>query len=144
MIGIEHMFARCSSRLPFVGSLALVGVPGLVSLVARRFLGPLDGSSPAALLATYRRRFGVEVSLLNMTLFGGFFAGALTGRAQWMYVAAGIVALGLIRVAPSRRNLAADQAALRASGCTLSLIAVLRGQEVIGDQIPLVGRQTSG
>jgi hypothetical protein len=88
---------------------------------------PLDGSSPGKLLATYRTRFFLQVAFAESAALFGFVA-FFVANEWWVYPASLVSAFtGFARLAPTRANLAKDQASLRSSGSNLSLVRVLRG-----------------
>jgi F0F1-type ATP synthase membrane subunit c/vacuolar-type H+-ATPase subunit K len=109
--------------LPLLAVLAAFSIAATRVFVAR----PLDCSSEARLAQTYRTRFFVAIGLAESVALLGFVF-AFIGGPRWIYDAG--AAFSLFRfwtvAPPTRTRLARDQARLDASGCDLSLVAVLR------------------
>lgn len=100
-------------HLPHVSTgalaLALVGL-GVVTLAAARALDrPLDGTSDAALVASFKRRFFLWVGLSEVPTFVGVALVALTARFALYPVGALFAFIGYARIAPTKVHLARDQ-----------------------------------
>jgi hypothetical protein len=130
-----------AALLPFVASLPFVidgeGDAGIVPLTvvgtglighfAIGFLGrrPLATGSPEALADSWRTRFFLEVDFAEFPGLAGV-AGAIISDAFWVYpVGLAFALVGLWRIAPSRRNVTRDQAAIRLAGSSLDLVGAL-------------------
>lgn len=112
--------------------LGLVVVAAAVSVGAQAVVpGGLDGSTDQSLGDSYRTRFFLRIALSEAIALVGFVVGLAVGP-WWAYFVGGMLALvSLARIAPSRRNLAADQDALSLRGSTRSLVEVLRRSNVM-------------
>ncbi|MDZ7673907.1 MAG: hypothetical protein U5K30_02395 [Acidimicrobiales bacterium] len=110
------------------GSVVAVGVAGygLLSLFAPRLLEPsLDCSSRDALIDAYRTRFFLRMAFAESAALVGFVGFFLAGQ-WWLYpFGALFAAVGFIRLAPTRGNVARDQESLNLAGCGLDLVNVL-------------------
>jgi F0F1-type ATP synthase membrane subunit c/vacuolar-type H+-ATPase subunit K len=87
---------------------------------------PLDCANPTSLATTYRSRFFIRTAFSQaIALFA--FVGAMTISEWWLYwMFLPFALFGLARNAPTRRHLESAQDQLRADGCRLSLVRVLR------------------
>ena len=108
---------------------ALLGIGALsvfvmAPIIERRAL--LDCASETTLAASYRTRFFLRIAFAeSAALFG--FVGFFIANLWWVYPASLVLAaVGFLRLAPTRANLAEDQRLLRDRGCNLSLVAALR------------------
>jgi F0F1-type ATP synthase membrane subunit c/vacuolar-type H+-ATPase subunit K len=105
----------------------LIAVAVVATLVGRVSEKPLDCSTRTTLAGSYRTRFFLRVAWAEVVaLFGFVFV--FIGAATWIYYVGAAMTLALfwLRAAPTRISLARDQESLNASGCTQSLVAVLR------------------
>jgi len=100
--------------------IAVVGAALLAS--SGRIERPLDCS---LLAGSYRARFFLRVALSEVTATFGFAGSFVTGRWWVYFLAAGVTAIGFVRLAPTRAHLVADQVALDGAGCDASLLAAL-------------------
>ena len=143
---LRSLFVRFSTAVMLIGVVVLIlgdidpeqpdrpglTVPiviavGLVCLVLQRIVpGPLDCSTPAALAASYRRRFFLRIAFAEACSLAAFALYIAFGPG-WVYAVGLVFTLaGLMVAAPTRARLRADQDALGLRGCTLSLVAALR------------------
>ncbi len=107
-------------------SLGIVVGYGLISLVLAKLTErQLDCSTDAALVASYRVRFFRGMSFANSAALVGYVVELALGP-WWVYFV-GLVfsAVTYVRLAPTRRNLQAQEEALEDRGCGLSLISAL-------------------
>ncbi|MFZ0250227.1 MAG: hypothetical protein WAL61_09800 [Acidimicrobiales bacterium] len=103
--------------------LVAVGIAGMVA--ARLTERPLDGSSDASLLASYRSRFFLWVGVGEVPAFIGLAATVATGHF-WLYLVGCVFAVAAyVRIAPTANHLAKDQAQLDRNGNHRSLISAL-------------------
>jgi F0F1-type ATP synthase membrane subunit c/vacuolar-type H+-ATPase subunit K len=117
---------QAGSPLPWFAVLAVMAVMSIVA--ARAVEKPLDCSSPTNLAGSYRTRFFLRLAFADtVALFG--FTFAFLGGSIWIYYAGAVFTL--IRfwtgIAPTEAALENDQRLLNERGCTLSLMAALRG-----------------
>lgn len=129
MIGFVAVFAApevTDSATPAAGvamGVAAIGVgtlfvPGVVQV-------PLNGSSPSALLGSYRARFFVHLAYAEAAALLGFIGVFMTGQ-WWIYLLGAVFTfLGFLRLAPTEPNLRRDQEELNEAGCGLSLHGLL-------------------
>ena len=103
-----------------------VAVFGVASLFVPRILErPLDCSTPAALVTSYRTRFFLRLAFADSAALVGFVGFLLTDE-WWLYPLGGCFSLlGFMGLAPTRRNLERDQEALNLSGCGHALTSAL-------------------
>ena len=100
---------------------------GVVSLILGRTIKrDLDCSSTESLLESYRNRFFFRLAFAESAALVGFLATIRLGPWWVYFFGLGFTVLGFALLAPSRRNLAADQRALGANGCHRLLSAALR------------------
>lgn len=103
--------------------LALWGVACMIG--ARIVERPLDPTTDASLLASYRTRFFVWVWFGECPLFASILLLVLSG-AMWLYVIGLVPAvIAYVRLAPTEAHLARDQAAVNRSGHPRSVKAAL-------------------
>lgn len=101
----------------------VIGFGVTMQLFGRLVERPLDGSSPGALIGSYRTRFFLRVAFAEASALAGFVGFILTGH-EWVYAAGLVVALvGFARLAPTRRHLERDQVDLNRRGWSRDLIA---------------------
>lgn len=105
---------------------ALLALAAIIRFgVVRRFEEPLVCESSSALRQAWKRRYFARVAASNFAGIVGFVGYLVTG-AVWLFpTCAAVGILGFVQLAPSKRNLAADQRRLNANKCELSLIRVL-------------------
>lgn len=104
----------------------VVAAVGVLSLLAPRIVAPpLDCSSTETLVAGYRTRFFLRMAFANVAALVGFVGVFLSGE-WWPYpLGAAFTAIGMARLAPTRRNLERDEESLIAAGCGRSLMEAL-------------------
>ena len=127
-IAIKDKVLRKDHVVPMSPELVALGIVviGIACLIAARLLErPLDGTDGPSLLASFRRRFFLWVAVGEVPLFIGMAAVAATHRF-WIYLVGAVFAVvGYVRIAPTTRRLAHDQAQLDRSGASVSLLNVL-------------------
>ena len=105
----------------------LIVLSGLGGLLGRGTERPLICESDETLRGSYRMRFFLRIAFAEQSALFGFVGFFLT-YAWWPYPAGvALAALGFARAAPTRANLAQDEADLRGQGCGRSLVQALRG-----------------
>jgi hypothetical protein len=106
----------------------VVGAITVASIVSARAAAhrPLLSRSSQELAGSYRTRMFVGIGLADIAVLGAVSLSFVLSNSLWL-IAVGAVAteMGLWLVAPSRRNLAADQERLRQAGSSLDLVAAL-------------------
>jgi hypothetical protein len=129
------LFGVVLTRLPNLPNgpvfpwIPILGAIAVYTVVAPRFAErPLTCTSPATLAGAYRTRFFLRLAFAETTaLFA--FTFTFIGGPVWTYSLG--AAFSLFRMAtnaaPTPASLARDQQKLDAGGCTLSLVAALRG-----------------
>jgi hypothetical protein len=115
---------------PYLIAVLLV-VLGVAGLAAARFTErPLNGSSDATLLASYRARFFLWIGVGEAPAFLGLAAAVATGYF-WLYLVGCVFAVvAYVRIAPTVRHLARDQDQLDRSGTHRSLSSALETMPV--------------
>jgi len=149
LIVTRHLFLRFCSAIVLIGvvvlllgtdpssdgavdlgpALAILGAIGVALVVAAEVVGrrPLDCTSPRTLAGSFRTRFFVRLALGEAAALIGFVALFVVDSPVPYFVGAVFTAVVFARLVPTRAHLAADQLRLRARGCTLDLVAALRG-----------------
>lgn len=123
LLGVLAMLGPSQEVYP-PGVVALgVAIVGVQSLLSRRFWSqrPLPTDSGSELLERYRALFFLQFAMADSPILAGFVGFFLGGRL-WIYLlgfAFGLI--GLLQMAPTRRNIQRRQAQLQATGSTLSL-----------------------
>jgi F0F1-type ATP synthase membrane subunit c/vacuolar-type H+-ATPase subunit K len=116
---------------PVVPWVPIIAVIAVASLVANRTNAakPLDCSSPSNLVGSYRNRLFLAIAFCEAVALFGFLLTFATGPS-WIYYPAGAIAYAELWIfaAPTRASFARDDERLAASGCELSLLAILRGR----------------
>jgi hypothetical protein len=100
---------------------------GIFALTVPKLLveRPLDCADDTRLAGTYRTRFFLRLAFADSVALLGFVGYVLTNRG-WLYpLGAAFTAVGFLRLAPTRGNLAKDQETLGGAGCGRSLIGAL-------------------
>ena len=130
LFGIVLLFVdgTADSGDPAVGRALILVLVGAASMtLGPRFERPLDGTSDAHAVVSYRNRFFVRIATSEVAALLGF-AGAFTTRVWWVYPAGAFVTMvGFTRAAPTASNLRRDQEQLFASGSPVNLVRALRG-----------------
>ncbi len=99
---------------------------GIVGLIAERLLNrQLDCSSDASLAASYQTRFFLRVAFAQSAALGGFALSMALGPWWVNLIGLGFAAVGMFRLAPTRRRLEVEQAEFTAKGCHRSLSRTL-------------------
>ena len=108
-------------------ALVFTAVAALNSLITPRLLEkPLEGTDFKALAASYQVRFFLRVAFAEFAALIGFVM-FFVANEWWAYpLGVAVAAVGFARLAPTKANLAKDQADLRRRGNQLSLVAALR------------------
>lgn len=129
VIGIaSSKFHRHSSGSETLLAAVVVAFVGMVlQLVADRVERPLNGSSAAALLLSYRARFFLRVGFGEAPTMISIVAVVLTGRWEIFIVGALFALVTFARLAPTSAHLDRDQQAIAEAGSTLSLRDTLNG-----------------
>ncbi len=107
-----------------VGGVLAIGL--VLQVVASGIRTQLGCGDERELVEGYRSRFFLRIALANVPMLLGVVASYAVGSmAPYL---AGVVpaAIGFLRVAPTRANLARDQGTLTAQGCALQLAPLLR------------------
>lgn len=108
------------------GAAALLALAAVGMLIEPRLEKPLQCDDDSALVASYRARFFLRIAFSEAAALWGFVGFFLT-YAWWPYpMGAAMTAIGFLRAAPSRRNLARDQDELMQRQCGRSLVGALR------------------
>jgi F0F1-type ATP synthase membrane subunit c/vacuolar-type H+-ATPase subunit K len=108
--------------------LVALGAAAVASIVVTQVADrPLDCTSPATLASSYRTRFFLRLAFAEGVALLGFVF-SFTSQNAWVYLPAAAFTLYRFSTvaAPTQRALVADQRALKARGCQLSLVAALR------------------
>jgi hypothetical protein len=124
-IANDHHHKTSTYLNPYLAGIIVIafGVAGQV--LVRIVDPPLNGSTDASLVATYRQRFFLWVGVGEAPAFIGLVAALVTNNF-WLYLVGVVFAvLSYVRIAPSARNLARDQRRLNQSGSSLSLVSAL-------------------
>ena len=104
---------------------AAVAFVGAGAIIASRLVGRLDGSTPEQLLGSWRTRFFLRMALSEAAALLGFVGFVLT-YSLWPWLAGlGISAIGFALLAPTARQIQADQEHLAEQGCAFSLLAAV-------------------
>ena len=85
----------------------------------------LKGGEPEALLKSYQMRFFIGFAEAEVAALFGFVVVFVTGRLVSYVIGLAFTLVGMMLVAPTTKNLARDQRALREQGSSLSLVEVL-------------------
>ena len=108
-------------------AIAVIAAAACVSLVAQKLVPrPLDCTSSKSLADSYRIRFFLRVAFSESVSLLAFALGIAWGPWWLFYIGAPFTLVGFWRLAPTRRNLQAEQDRMSLSGCQLSLTAALR------------------
>jgi F0F1-type ATP synthase membrane subunit c/vacuolar-type H+-ATPase subunit K len=103
-------------------SVATVVAVGIASLISGRSIGRrLDGSSDAALVASYRSRFFLRLAFAESAALAAFVIAISIGPWWAYFVGLAFTVVGFARLAPTGRNLERDDNDLRAHGCHRSI-----------------------
>ena len=130
VIGIaSSTFHRHSSGSEALLAAVVVAFVGMVlQLVADKVERPLNGSSAAALVLSYRARFFLRVGFGEAPALISVIAVVLTARWEIFIVGALFAFATFARLAPTSGHLDRDQQAIAAAGSTLSLRDTLEGR----------------
>ena len=110
-------------------STSVVVVYGVVSLIAgRRVKRRLDCTSSSALATSYVQRFFLRLAFAESSALIGFTIAIGLGPTSVYFIGLAFAVLGFALLAPTRRNLAADQRNLTGDGCQRSLTRALLDQ----------------
>jgi hypothetical protein len=128
-IGILVLLFQPAGGSLTTGWIAVVVVLGIAVAVAVVLIRTraLDCSSATALGGRYKSRVLTATAVAQASVVGGFVCTFMadTERVYFLVVPFAVVALAI--AAPSVRDMRRSQARLDAGGCTLSLVAALRG-----------------
>lgn len=113
---------------PGVAVAITVGVCAAALLLQRVVPRPLDASSEATLVASYRARFYLRIACAEACALAGFVAAVLFGPRSVYAIGLAGALVGFWFAAPTRASLRADQDALSRSGATTRLVASLRSR----------------
>jgi hypothetical protein len=122
-------FDGTRSQISDVVAAGIVVVIGVATLALRMVFGnrSLDCAGVVQLRTSYRSRFFLRMAIAEVAALCGFVL-TFMAEASWLYfVGAAFTAVGFAAAAPTRRQLARDQARLTATGCSLDLVAAIRG-----------------
>jgi hypothetical protein len=110
---------------PYLVAIIVIALGVTGQVLVRIVDPPLNGSTDASLVATYRQRFFLWVGVGEAPAFLGLVA-AIATNEFWLYLVGVVFAvLSYVRIAPTARNLARDQRHLDQSGSPRSLVSAL-------------------
>jgi hypothetical protein len=105
----------------------LIGI-GFAAL-GRLARGPLHCGTRDDVLRSYRSRLVRCAFLAEIPAGAGFGAFLLTDNVAVFMIGAGFAVIGLVQIAPSRRNIEAEEHEFARRGCHQSLVGALIGVE---------------
>jgi hypothetical protein len=118
---------RAGSISEELWALGVIGIGIATNVLPTAATRPLDCTSDASLLDSYRKRYFLRLAFANTPPLIGFLGVTTTGAAWLCWLGIAIASTSYLRIAPTRTRVERDEQELALTGCGRSLWAVLRG-----------------